>query len=67
MEWSDRFDLIDVNNDGLMDLVGSDMNGVMLFLGQEGMKFKEVLLAPDNPLSWNKAFFVKMNNGEVHA
>ena len=65
--WSDRFDLIDVNNDGLIDLVGSDPDGVMLFLGQEGMKFKEVLLAPDDPLTWSRAHFVKMNNGEVHA
>jgi hypothetical protein len=65
--WSDRFDLIDVNNDDLIDLVGSDPDGVMLFLGQEGMKFKEVLLTPDDPLRWSRAHFVKMNNGEVHA
>jgi len=31
------------------------------------MKFKEVLLTPDDPLTWSRAHFVKMNNGEVHA
>lgn len=67
LEWSDRFDLIDVNNDGFIDLVGSDKDGVMLFLGQEGMKFKEVSFLAVSPLTWTRAYFVKMKNGEVHA
>ena len=47
--------------------MGSDKDGVMLFLGQEGMKFKEVSFLAVSPLTWTRAYFVKMKNGEVHA
>jgi len=64
-DWSDFFYLIDVNHDGLVDIVGSDLAGIRLWIHEPGPVFREVPVDTYSEHRGSTHIFVDMGNGVV--
>lgn len=67
LEWTDNFYLLDVNQDGELDIVGSDLSGVRLWLGRSDVSWEEVTVKTIEDHIGDPHIFVQMENGSVHA
>lgn len=47
LEWSDQFSVIDLNNNGFPDIIGSDQEGMRLWLNDESGSFVEIPVSSD--------------------
>lgn len=65
LEWSDNFYLIDINHDGLVDIVGSDNAGVRLWIHEPGPVFREVPVDTYSEHRGSTHIFVDMGNGVI--
>jgi len=65
LDWTDNFYLMDINRDGLVDIIGSDYEGVRLWIHEPGPVFREVPV--ETYIEHRGAFhiFVDMGNGVI--
>lgn len=63
---SEEFYFIDVNHDNMVDIIGSDWEGVRLWLHEPGPVFREVSVTTYEKHRWESIhIFVDMGNGKV--
>lgn len=65
LEWTDNFYLLDVNQDGLVDIIGSDWDGVRLWLGEPEAIFQEVPVYTYMEHKGSTHIFVAMGDGST--
>ncbi len=65
LQWSDNFYLIDVNQDGFVDIVGSDFDGVRLWLSNGAGEFFELEVDTLDELQGGIFMFADMGGGRT--
>ena len=65
LEWSDNFYLIDVNQDGFVDIVGSDFDGIRLWLSNGRGEFFEITVNTLDQHQGGIYIFVDMGDGRI--
>lgn len=65
LEWSDNFYLMDINKDGFTDIVGSDWDGVRLWINNRLGKYVEVEVDTPDHYKGSNFIFIDMGEGRT--